>query len=89
MSTVIHEATRRDEAPGQELRGGSLVLFYCIAHRVWAKDRSPITRYRDAWAFCVNGCGAGHEWRQIEPISYPNLWSFGPTFVEQDELAPV
>lgn len=70
------------------LRSSSLVRYYCVEHRVWAKDRSPITRYRDAWAFCVTGCGPGHEWREIEPISYPNLWSFGPTFVNQNELIP-
>lgn len=81
MSTLIREETERSDAPRQA-RGGSLVLYYCTAHTVWAKDRSPITRYRDSWAFCVNGCGAGHEWRRIEPISYASLWGFGPTFLE-------
>ena len=64
------------------------IHYYCIAHQVWAKDRSPITRYRDEWAFCVNGCGRGHEWREIEPVSYSSLWSFGPTFVNQNQLVP-
>jgi hypothetical protein len=76
------------EAPQQRLVGGSLIFYYCVAHRVYAKDRAPVTLYRNSWAFCANGCGGRHEWRRIEPISYPNLWSFGPTFVEQDELAP-
>ena len=70
------------------LASSSLVLYYCVEHHVWAKDRSPITRYRDAWAFCVSGCGPGHDWREIEPITYPNLSSFGPTFVNQNELVP-
>lgn len=83
MSTLFREATERNDAPRQERAGGSLVLYYCIEHRVWAKDRAPITRYRDSWAFCVNGWGSGHDWRQIEPISYANLWSFGPTFVDR------
>jgi hypothetical protein len=64
------------------------IRYYCIAHQVWAKDRSPITRYRDSWAFCVNGCGRGHDWREIEPVSYSSLWSFGPTFVRHAELVP-
>jgi hypothetical protein len=68
------------------LASSSLVLYYCVAHHIWAKDRSQITRYQNSWAFCVNGCGPGHDWRRIEPISYQNLWSFGPTFVERDEL---
>jgi hypothetical protein len=83
MSTDIREETEQSQAPRQQDDPGALLLYYCVAHRVWAKDRSPITRYRDAWAFCLNGCGSGHEWRRIEPVSYPNLWSFGPTFVEQ------
>jgi hypothetical protein len=70
------------------LAGSSLILYYCVAHHVWAKDRSPITRYQDSWAFCVNGCGRGHEWREIEPVSYSTLSSFGPTFVRQSELVP-
>jgi len=66
----------------------AVIHYYCVAHQTWARDRSPITRYHDSWAFCVNGCDGRHEWRRIEPISYPNLWSFGPTFVDQNELVP-
>ena len=64
------------------------IHYYCVAHQTWSTDRSPVTRYRDAWAFCVAGCGRGHDWREIEPVSYSSLLSFGPTFVDRNELIP-
>jgi hypothetical protein len=60
---------------------GALVHYYCVAHRTAARDRSPVTIYRDSWAYCLNGCVGAHEWRSIEPTTYAALLSFGPTFI--------
>lgn len=90
MSTQISDGYIRGiEARPRRLAGDALIRYYCVAHRAAARDRSPITRYRDSWAFCANGYGDGHEWIPIEPISKVNLWAFGPTFVDRGaQLAP-
>lgn len=77
------------KARARELTRGALLRYYCVAHRTVAASQSPVTIYQDSWAYCVSGDGGGHKWIPIEPISYVNLRSFGPTFLDRvNELAP-
>jgi hypothetical protein len=86
MSPAVAEAIDSGEAQLRRASRGSSIVYYCVVHRVWAEDRSPITRYRDRWAFCVNGCTGTHDWRRIAPVSFTNLRVFGPTFLDRDDL---
>ena len=83
------DPTVSEDARVRELTRGALLRYYCVAHRTVAEGRSPVTIYQDSWAYCVSGDDEGHEWNPIEPISYTNLRSFGPTFLDRvNELAP-
>jgi hypothetical protein len=82
MSAQIDErhapASKRTRSP--TLVGGAVVRYYCIAHRPAAGDRSPVTIYRDSWAYCGSGYDGTHEWRPIQPTSHADLLTFRPTF---------
>ncbi len=70
-----------EERPRRQV-GDAFLRYYCIVHRTVAKDRAPVTIYQNSWAYCVSGSDVTHEWIPIEPISYADLRSFGPTFLD-------
>jgi len=70
------------------LVGGAVVRYYCITHRPGAGDRSPVTIYRDSWAYCGGGYGGTHEWRAIQPTGHADLLTFGPTFTASTRSRP-
>lgn len=71
-----------EEERPRRLVGDALIRYYCIVHRTVAEDRAPVTIYQDSWAYCVSGSDGSHEWIPIEPISYADLRSFGPMFLD-------
>jgi len=76
----------RKDAMASSFDGGSAIRYYCVDHHVTSNDSSPVTVYQDAWAYCVHGCAGGHAWVPIEPVSYAELRTFGPRFIDRIEL---
>ena len=72
-----------EEERPRRLVGDAFLRYYCIVHLTVAEDRAPVTIYQNSWGYCVSGgYDVTHEWIPIEPISYADLRSFGPIFLD-------
>jgi hypothetical protein len=78
MTTALRQPSTTAGKGRRRIVNGARISFYCAAHRVAALDRSPVTIYRNAWAYCPHGYGAGHAWSAIEPMTMSQLRMLGP-----------